>query len=58
MTRRALTPGEVICEGDLTIKRPGTGIEPWRIGEVLGRRVGRAIQADVPIIELDLQEQS
>lgn len=42
---RDLAPGQAIQRHDLTVRRPGTGLEPWRLGELLGRRVGRAVRA-------------
>ena len=53
-TVRDLPAGHVLQPGDLTIKRPGTGIEPWRMGEVLGRSLGRSVGGDVPLVEGDL----
>ncbi len=55
VTTRALAPGDVIARDDLTIKRPGTGIGPWRFDEVVGRRVGRAVEADVPLRGADVE---
>ena len=46
-----LKTGHVISEKDLTIKRPGTGIEPWRLQEIVGRSVRNTIPRDVPITE-------
>lgn len=51
VARSDLTAGHVIRAGDLTIKRPGTGMEPWRMGEVVGRRLLAAIEADTPVME-------
>lgn len=51
---RDLPAGHPIREGDLTIKRPGTGIEPWRLDEIIGRTTSRAVQADMPLTEQDL----
>ncbi|MGP1273202.1 MAG: N-acetylneuraminate synthase family protein [Phycisphaerales bacterium] len=51
---RDLAEGGTIRRTDLTIKRPGTGLEPWRIDAVVGRRLARAVEADMPIIEGDL----
>lgn len=52
--RREMAAGEVIAAGDLTFKRPGTGLEPFRMAEVVGRRLGRMIEADVPLTANDL----
>jgi N,N'-diacetyllegionaminate synthase len=53
-TRRALPAGRVLAPGDLTIKRPGTGIEPWRLDEVVGRVLARDVEADMPLCDTDL----
>ncbi len=44
----------ITCEM-LTIKRPGTGILAYAIDTVVGRVATRAIEADVPIVEEDLE---
>jgi N,N'-diacetyllegionaminate synthase len=54
-TRRGLKAGEYVRRADLTVKRPGTGIPPWRIGEVLGRRLSRAVEEDMPLMDADLE---
>ena len=38
--------GEVIKEGDLTAKRPGTGIPPQFMEIVIGRAVKRDLEED------------
>lgn len=53
-TRRALAAGHALTPDDLTIKRPGTGLEPWRLGDVVGRRLARGVEPDVPLTEEDL----
>jgi len=53
---RDLSVGHRIARADLTVKRPGTGIEPWRMGEVVGRIVGRAIERDSLVREEDLRD--
>jgi N-acetylneuraminate synthase/N,N'-diacetyllegionaminate synthase len=47
--RRALRSGETLGASDLTFKRPGTGLEPWRLPEILGRRLSRDVAADEPL---------
>ena len=54
LTRR-LEPGHVIARDDLTIKRPGIGIEPWRMDEIVGRRLARTVEADTPLVMRDLE---
>ena len=51
---RDLDAGHVIVREDLTIKRPGTGIEPWRMNEVVGRALARAVEADMPLSDGDV----
>jgi len=41
-----LPAGHLIAAGDVDAKRPGTGISPLEIDEVLGRRTARAFAAD------------
>lgn len=54
-TTRDLALGESISRGDLTIKRPGAGIEPFRLDEVIGRKLERAVEADMPLMDEDLE---
>ena len=51
---RDLPAGHVIARADVTVKRPGTGIPPWRLDEVVGGRTARAVAADVPMMDEDL----
>lgn len=51
---RDLAAGVVLTVDDLTIKRPGTGIEPWRMDEVIGATAARDVEADMPLVEEDL----
>lgn len=48
-TTRPLSPGDVLTEGDLTIKRPGHGIAPFHLEEMVGRVVGTPIGADATL---------
>lgn len=50
-TRRALPAGHTISAADLTIKRPGRGIEPWRFAEIMGRTIAHPVEADMPLTE-------
>ena len=52
---RIIDEGEVITGRDITYKRPGTGYEPWRAGEVIGQRTARRIDADHAFTEGDLR---
>lgn len=46
---RDLPAGDVLRREDVTIKRPGTGLPPFELGRVIGRRTTRALAADMPI---------
>ena len=50
-----LEAGHVISPTDLVVKRPGDGLEPWRVAEVVGRRLSRRVDADAPIRLEDLE---
>ncbi|HYD00154.1 MAG TPA: N-acetylneuraminate synthase family protein [Phycisphaerales bacterium] len=54
VTARAISAGETITRDGVTFKRPGAGIEPFRLAEVVGRRAARALAADSPIAAEDL----
>lgn len=43
---RDLPAGHVLEAGDLTVKRPGTGLAASALGSVVGRRLVRAVSAD------------
>lgn len=47
--------GTAIAIGDVTMKRPGTGIPPSRLGEIIGRRVRRDLSRDSVLSEGDLE---
>lgn len=51
---RALPAGHVLTRADLTFKRPGTGLLPFRLTSVLGRRLARDVEADMPLLEADI----
>lgn len=53
-TTRPLKAGHVIARADLTIKRPGTGIPAYELDRVVGRRVRRTVEADMPLTPDDL----
>ncbi len=54
VTTRAIRAGEPIVAADLAVKRPGTGIEPWRLKSLLGRKAARDLDADTPLREGDI----
>jgi N-acetylneuraminate synthase len=53
---RDLAPGTVLTEGDLRLKKPGTGIPAAEIGSVIGRRLRRQVRADELLALEDLSE--
>jgi sialic acid synthase SpsE len=53
--RRALGEGELLDAANISFKRPGTGILPWRLDEVVGKRAAGAIGADVPLQVRDVE---
>lgn len=53
-TTRAIAAGESVQPGDITFKRPGTGLAPYAIDDIIGRTLARSIDADTPISAEDL----
>jgi sialic acid synthase SpsE len=51
---RAMPAGHALAATDLEVKRPGTGLPAARFGEVVGRRLARAVEADRVLVEEDL----
>jgi N,N'-diacetyllegionaminate synthase len=51
---RDLAAGEHFGPDDLTVKRPGTGIPPRHLADIVGRRLARPVTADTPIAWDDL----
>jgi N-acetylneuraminate synthase len=43
---RDLPAGAVLTRDDLLVKKPGTGLPPERLNEVIGRRLRRSVTAD------------
>lgn len=54
VARRDLAARTRITAGDLAMKKPGTGIPPARLGEVVGRRLRRDIRRDEQLRDEDL----
>ncbi len=46
VARQALPAGTVLTRDHLAIKKPGTGLSPERLGDVVGRRLTRAVDTD------------
>jgi N,N'-diacetyllegionaminate synthase len=54
VSTRRIDVGEVIERADLAFKRPGTGLAPWQLDQVLGQMAMNPIEADTPIKPSDL----
>lgn len=54
VSTRNINAGEVILESDLSAKRPGTGIAPNRINDVIGKKAAKDILADTVIMYEDI----
>lgn len=52
---RDIAVGEILRKEDLDVKRPGTGIPPERLEELVGRKAKCNIEADTVINESDLE---
>ena len=50
-----LDAGEVVQPEHLTCKRPGSGIPPWRMHEIIGARLKRSIRADHPVMPDEIE---
>jgi N-acetylneuraminate synthase len=46
VARRPLAAGTVLEPGHLALKKPGTGLPPERLADLVGRRLKRAVAAD------------
>jgi N-acetylneuraminate synthase len=55
VARHALPAGTVLAHEHLVIKKPGTGLPPERLSEVIGRRLTRAVTADHVLAADDIE---
>ncbi|MGE0451330.1 MAG: N-acetylneuraminate synthase family protein [Vicinamibacterales bacterium] len=55
VARTDLPAGTILSEAHLAFKKPGTGVPAARVGELVGARLRRALRADDPILEDDLE---
>jgi N-acetylneuraminate synthase len=51
VSARELPKGATLAPGDVAILRPGTGLPPARLADVIGRKTARAIAAETPLTE-------
>jgi len=54
VTAQAMKRGTILTRADLTFKRPGTGLLPYQIDEVIGEQLAQDVLADVPLTTGDL----
>ena len=50
-----ITPGAVLTKEMIGFKKPGTGISPTRLNEVLGKCVRRAVKANSVLLPSDIE---
>lgn len=46
----AIKKGDILTDGNLAVKRPGTGISPMRWNEVVGTRASKDFEPDEMIV--------
>jgi N-acetylneuraminate synthase len=46
VARRPLARGTVLSHDDLALKKPGTGLPPDRLPDLVGKRLARAVAED------------
>ncbi len=51
---RAIAAGHVVSSADLVTRRPGTGVLPNRVSDIVGRRLARAVEAEAMVCAADL----
>jgi N,N'-diacetyllegionaminate synthase len=52
---RVIGAGEIITERDITYKRPGGGLEPWRADEIIGHCAAHRIDPDQALTPEDIR---
>jgi N,N'-diacetyllegionaminate synthase len=55
VARHALPAGTVLTRDHVAIKKPGTGLSPERLDEVVGKRLRRAVEADQVLTAGDIE---
>ena len=55
VAKRDIKRGDVISKSDITFKRPGTGISPGEVDEVLGKTASKDISEDT-LIDFEMLE--
>lgn len=52
---RDMKAGEIIKTEDVDVKRPGTGLAPEKIPQIIGRKLKNSIESDMLLLESDLE---
>jgi N-acetylneuraminate synthase len=55
VARRELPAGTVLRREHLALKKPGTGLPPSRLDDIVGRRLSRAVSADQLLSDDDIE---
>jgi N,N'-diacetyllegionaminate synthase len=55
VARAALPAGTVLTRDQIAIKKPGTGLSPGRLDEIVGRRLARPVTADQLLAVEDIE---
>lgn len=55
VTTRDVKSGEIIKLEDMNVKRPGTGVSPDKIKDLIGKTLLKDIEADTLILETDIK---
>jgi N-acetylneuraminate synthase len=55
VARRSLARGTVLSSDDLAIKKPGTGLSPDRLPDLVGKRLARAVAEDQLLVAEDVE---
>lgn len=53
--RHDINAGETLTKSDLKVVRPATGIDPWQIDEITGRRLSSNLAKNDPLVWDDLE---
>ena len=55
VARRSLARGAVLSSDDLAVKKPGTGLSPDRLPDLVGKRLARAVSEDQLLVAEDIE---
>jgi len=55
VANRALPAGTILAREHVSVKKPGTGLSPDRLEEILGRRLARPVEADQLLAAEDVE---